>query len=402
MNSFQGPGWLPAGPPPPAVEGANVSITHLKDSVLNQSVTYNLSLGNTSTGAGGAGGNSGNMIGQATAEAFTTTIDLPSLQDMSTAIVLGGEGKGLMHDENLLPFVQQLTQASMRSFQSLPNGDFYAFYPDYFGEFDHHPAYWQIPDIEILTGDIYLNDQSLVTHQYATGDNTYPAANNDLYNEMFSTGVVTVYNAFTPGDSIISKGSNVSSVANKGGAANNGLANVMGQAEATAFVKRYGARPNVMNYPQVRSSIFEMYLAYQQFMLSWSNQFTTNFSFTFMPELYPGGKVAFPQHGLQMYISSVTHSWDYVDGFTTDAVLTAPSQVGSGNPDLPPNMVQALVNPVRATVQVVAGNRQVHPTSIDLTKQNAANAAAQATNAPFTQPFGPITTSPISSPIGQP
>jgi hypothetical protein len=69
-----------------------------------------------------------------------------------------------------------------------------------------------------------------------------------------------------------------------------------------------------------------------------------------MPEIFPGGKVAFPDHGLQMYVSSVTHSWSYEEGgFTTQAVLTAPSALpGNTNPDLPDNMVQALVEPVRA------------------------------------------------------
>lgn len=359
-NQSPGGGWLPDGAPPPSVEGAAVSTYHILPSVLNQSATYTLSLGNTSNTS-----SSGSPISRSTAEAFTAEVSFPSVQDMTTAILLGQEGKGLMHDEQLMPFVQQLAQASMRSFQSLPNGDFYAFYPDYFGEFDHHPPYWSISDIEVLTGDIYLNDSALVTHQYTVGDNTYPI-NNELFNQLFSSGVVTIYNAFTPGLGIIEENSQTAAVAKKGGSINAGLANVMGQEEAVEFVRRYGARPQVSNYPQVRSTLFEMYLAYQQFMLSWANQFRTPFSFTFMPEIYPGGKVEFPEHGIQMYVNSVTHSWDYTEGFTTDAVLMAPAQMkGSTNPDIPPNMVEALVGPIRASADITKKNKSAQTKAQD-------------------------------------
>lgn len=354
-----GGGWLPDGPPPTNVGAASVSTYHILPSVLNQSAQYTLNLGASDSS------NSGLLIDRSTAEAFTAEISFPSIQDMTTAILLGQEGKGLMHDEQLLPFVQQLAQASMRSFQSLPNGDFYAFYPDYFGEFDHHPPYWSISDIEILQGDIYLNDSSLVTHQYTVGDNTYPI-NNELFNQLFSSGVVTIYNAFTPGLGIVEENASTASVEKKGGSINSGLANVMGQEEAVEFIRRYGARPQVSNYPQVRSTLFEMYLAYQQFMLSWANQFRTPFSFTFMPEIYPGGKVEFPNHGIQMYVNSVTHSWDYTEGFTTEAVLMAPAQMkGSTNPDIPPNMVEALVGPIRAAADHTKGKKNAQTETQD-------------------------------------
>lgn len=383
-----GGGWLGNTPPMPSTSSsfgsASLHTYHIKPQILNQSTTYSLGLksGTTIPGASGSSGSSaGGTNSQSGAEAFTAELEFPSIQDMSMAIMLGSVGNGLMHDQQLLPFIQQLTSASMRSFQSLPNGDFFAFYPDYFGEFDQHPAYWAIDDVEILSGDIYLNDQSLVTHQYVVGDNTYPA-DAGMYNELFSTGVITIYNAFQPGGGIITSAadppttgstpstndttglriagapatktpskvkSNKSTSSTPSSTSDpNNTINVMDQNEAIEFVKRYGARPQVSNYPQVRSSLFEMYLAYQQFMLSWANQFRTTFQFTFMPEVYPGGKVSFPNHGLQMYVSSVTHTFDYEEGFTTDAVLTAPSQLpGAKNQDLPPDMVQALVKPIR-------------------------------------------------------
>jgi hypothetical protein len=108
-------------------------------------------------------------------------------------------------------------------------------------------------------------------------------------------------------------------------------------------------------YPLVTSTIYECLLAYQQFLLGWSRQFETPFTFTFMPELFPGGKVGFPEHGLQMFIEEVVHNWDTTNGYTTVAKLIAPSvlhpnskaPVVSGYDQLPPNMVDALIEPVR-------------------------------------------------------
>lgn len=291
--------------------------------------------GSGGAGSGGAGTTSGS------AEAFVAELQFPSVEDQVTAIALGAEHKGLMHDQSLMPFVQQVTQASMRSFQSLPNGDFYAFYPDYFGEMGHHKPYWMIRDIEILSGGINLTDDALATHVFAVGDNTWPV-NNELLNMLFSAGTVNVFNAFL-GKGIV----DAPTAKGKGD-----MGSLMNASEAVKFIQRYGARPLVQNYPMVRSPIFEMLLAYQQFLLAWSNQFKTPFTFTFMPELFPGGKVGFPDHGIQMYINSVTHEWNYEEGgFTTTADLSAPALlegVNSANfPDIPPFMVQAMVEPVQ-------------------------------------------------------
>jgi hypothetical protein len=74
--------------------------------------------------------------------------------------------------------------------------------------------------------------------------------------------------------------------------------------------------------------MFETFYAFTQFQLLWSRQFLTDFQFTFMPELYPGGVVAFPDHGVRCYLDSVTHTFDYEGGFTTQATLSAPAAHG--------------------------------------------------------------------------
>src|SRR5208283_4037337 len=113
-----------------------------------------------------------------------------------------------------------------------------------------------------------------------------------------------------------------------------GVTNLMNSNEAVEFLKRYGPRVLREEVPLVTSTIYECLLAYQQFLVGWSRQFITPFTFTFMPELFPGGKVGFPEHGLQMYIESVTHTWDTTNGYSTVANLTAPS-VLIANPQAP-------------------------------------------------------------------
>lgn len=359
---------------------------HFTTTTLGQQTTYSLGLGTavTTTPTGGTAGaassaSTDDVLSTAKAVAFTGQLDWPTVQDMVTAEILGSYGRGLMHDQQLLPFIQQLANSSMRHFQSLPNGDFFAFYPDYFGETGHRLPYWTIDDLEVLTGDIYLNDQTLVTHEYAVGDNTYPV-NDALINDLTSAGAISIFNAFLSQGLLDTQGPNASAMAT------GGTSDIMSQQTALNFLKRYGVRPKVDNFPMIRSTVFEMFMAYQQFMLAWAGQFATNFSFTFMPELYPGGKVAFSGQGLMMYINSVTHTWDYSEGFTTDAVLMAPSKWGTDNPDLPPNMVQALTGPVTVANNGAgnagfgapnAGNQNAASTSTSTATQNVAKSVGQ-------------------------
>lgn len=300
-----------------------------------------------------------NFLGAAYAASFAGSLQLPSVYDAQEAAMLGGE-RSLMNDKPLLPFIQQLTQASMRKFQSLPDGRFYAFYPDYFGEMNHHPPYWEIDDIEILDGKVELSDESLVTHMYVVGDTLNPqfGGSPDQLRSYFSNGIVTIFNAFMASDMLERDPSRAEAKdrARKENEKTNGKSSgrdtsqssnmniTMDRDEAASFLNRYGARPWREDAPMVRSVYFEMFLAYQMFLTAWARQFLTPFSFTFMPELYPGGKVGFKEHGLQMYIEEVTHTWDYTTGFTTEAVLSSPSQY-KDNKKLPPNMVRAIIDP---------------------------------------------------------
>lgn len=261
----------------------------------------------------------------AKAAAFSTFFQMPGIFDTAESQSLTGQ-RSLMNDQPLLPFIEQLCGACLRQFMSTPSGDFFAFYPDYFGGLGK-TAYWLIADIEIISGSIELSDEQLTTHVYVVGDIAGAPATAgvsgdnqvNLFDKMGTTGVVTVFNAFMADflngtdqpAGIKVDSSKYPTLAEK--------------SKAIAFLQKYGARPSYEDQITVRAPIYESFLAYQKFCLKWAEQFQTNFEFTFMPELFPGGIVAFPEHGLQCYVASVTHNCSYENGFTTTAELMAPS-----------------------------------------------------------------------------
>jgi len=319
----------------------------------------------------GAGSESANISGTATAASFLSNIQFPSVEEREAAYVLGGQSS-LMNSMPVMNMVQQVCEASLRSFQSLPNGDFYAFYPDYFGEFGHREVYWEIKNIEILSGEIELNDQTLVTHAFAIGNTTWPA-DVPLINEV-NAGVMTIFEAFTPG--ILFK-KNKSEITGREPGSKNAQSE---KEEAIAFLQRYGARPLKYEAPTVYSSLFETLLSYQQFLLAWARQFKTTFLFCFMPELFPGGKVGFPEHGIKMYVESVTHTWDLEDGFRTNAELLAPSIYktpwnAEAVAQLPENMVAALIEPLKGQVSKEPTKQKAIPPRVKIDQGGKAHAA---------------------------
>lgn len=288
----------------------------------------------------GGGGTSGISAAQAESiskgAALSAFINLPGLLETAESLSLKGE-RSLMNDEPLLPFVEQICQGSLRQFMSMPNGNFYAFIPDYFGGLTGRTAYWEIHDIEILSGEISLSDDALATHVYVVGDTGVINQEIDVFEKVQTSGVITVFNAFmadflnganTPAlEKVNRKSGKTPSLANKAAAIN--------------FLQRYGARPYYEEAPMIRSHYFETFLAYQLFCLLWSKQFITTFEFTFMPELFPGGLVSFPEHGIQCYIDEVQHSGDYENGFRTIASLSAPTALSNGNPNVNQGMIRS-------------------------------------------------------------
>ncbi len=273
----------------------------------------------------------------AKAASFATYLELPGVLDSAESMALKGE-RSLMNDQPLMPFIEQLCQASLRRFQSMPNGNFFAFYPDYFGGMNHRTPYWHIDDIEILKGHIDLSDEALATHVYVVGDTVGMWDGINTEDRASSSGVVDIFRAMAA-DFITGLPISVKKAPNDKKA-------LVTKDQTIAFLKKYGARPYYEEAPMVRSSFYELFLAYQKFCLLWSKQFLTEFEFTYMPELFPGGIIALPQHQIQMFIEEVEHQFDYESGFTTKAMLSSPAALKNGPNGVHEGMVRAhAINP---------------------------------------------------------
>lgn len=263
-----------------------------------------------------------------TAAAFSVVLEGPTAEDTREALNLQGT-KSYMNDRPLIEFIDQVCTGSMRHYMSLPDGRFYAFFPDYFGSFNHRPPYWEIDDIEITNFDIYLSDEALATHVYVVGDTMmFNSGESPLgpafLNRLFSNGVMTIFDAF--GLNWLTSTDDKSSKTFK---------------DPNAFLQKYGVRPYYEDAPYIHAPFFELFVAFQRFMFLWARQFLTKCEFTFMPELYPGGRVSFRDHGLICYVDSVKHEFDYENGFTTSANLSAPSADANSETPLSLGMIRA-------------------------------------------------------------
>ena len=324
-----GPGLAYSSGQKPSIHNGSLDPTQYVDYSNGRDENATSPTGTDDNGAEAAGVDSVDVGSIAKAAAFSTFFSMPGLFDTAESQALTGQ-RSLMNDQPLMPFIQQLSAACLRQFMSTPSGDFFAFYPDYFGGLGK-TAYWLIDDVEVISGSIELSDDNLATHVYVVGDTFYEpsgmttgSATVDNLDQIHTSGVVTVFNAFMA-DFLNGKDVPKNESADKLNVNKKAYPTLANYKDAIAFLEKYGARPYYEEQATVRAPIYEAFLAYQKFCLKWSEQFKTQFEFTFMPELFPGGIVAFPEHGLQCYVSSVTHNCSYENGFTTSAELMAPS-----------------------------------------------------------------------------
>ena len=208
----------------------------------------------------------------------------------------------------------------LREFQSGPDGSFIAWYPDYFGLYGTAPVL-SIYDIEIIDFSIYHDDTQLYTHIGVSGDPT-EVGDVSLVDWLMTNGIITIENNAVLG---LLFGTDPATIATS---MNSLLAQKVNiNTFAQQFLKRYGMRPYVDSEPMIRSELMEFMYALQEFLYLWSQQYATNVTFTFMPELYPGMIMQLAEHGLQVYVQSVTQSCSRDGGFTTSAVVTSPTRI---------------------------------------------------------------------------
>lgn len=253
------------------------------------------------------------------ASSFAARFAFPT--DIYQARFLTGD-KALMNDVSCLEGVKQFCAASLRTFRSLPDGRFLAFYPDYFGA--SREPYWNIRNIEIVDFGVQLNDEALATHVYVIGDSFY-GAGDDLMNRIKTRGVASITQQPILDTFIEPMDMEPSAQLADLPVAPEDADEYFKMMEPFTFMEHYGMRPHLEEQPLIRNPLFEFMLAWQRFMWLWSQQFATSVSFTFQPEVMAGGLIGFPDHDIQMYCETVTHNFDYASGFGTTATLTAPS-----------------------------------------------------------------------------
>jgi cell wall-associated NlpC family hydrolase len=227
--------------------------------------------------------------------------------------------RAMMNDEPILPYVSNLLGASMRSWCSAPNGDFMAWFPDYFDIWGT-AGRMDVRSIEMQDFTVEWWDQQIVTHQYVMGtphtlfdtrtgaSSANPDAGGGLYWQLTTQGIATmdfpqVFRA------------------------------IFGQDASDKFVQdylsRFGGRPNMVTIPSIQQGRPEFFMALYLFMQNWANQFRATVPMTFMPELWPGMLLRLPEFNFQAYITEVTHSFQFGRGgfFLTDAQVVAPARL---------------------------------------------------------------------------
>jgi len=220
----------------------------------------------------------------------------------------GSEEKAFINDEPLIQTVVSFSQAGLRNFQSAPNGDFIAYYPDYFG-LDGKDAVFNLEDIEMKNVQIDLNDDAMATHVYVAGSMGMEASNYGVAGWLNTKGVASVENEWlfrrmtaaaphVPGEFLQS---------------------------GAEIMKKFGARPLSQTMSSVFAGPMEFLLSVQIFMKKWAEQYATQIETTFMPEIFPGMRVHLVKHNLQVYVAEVTHAGDFENGFTTSMTIMAPS-----------------------------------------------------------------------------
>lgn len=257
-------------------------------------------------GGGVDPGSSGGSAGGGVPQNLFSYLFTPQTFQTQTANEFKGE-KAFIDGEPLINMVKSIAGAGLREFCSAPNGDFVAYYPDYWG-IDGKPAVLGLEDIELKDVRIDMSDDPLTTHVYIEGDLSQVGSSPSIENWINTAGVATVEDtwlfqrliAVAPGT--FAQG-----------------------ATGDSIMRTFGIRPLNQTFSMAGSNELELLLACKVFMLKWAQQYQTSVTMTFMPELFPGMRVVLVSRNLSVYCAAVTHTCDFEAGFSTAAVIMAPA-----------------------------------------------------------------------------
>jgi cell wall-associated NlpC family hydrolase len=271
--------------------------------------------GSGGTGAGGSGGS----LPSFAYGLFNAMFMTDQFYDPDSDLLTGD--RALINDQQLMQMVQAICSASLRNFQSSPDGDFVAYYPDYFG-IHNNATVMALYDIEMINVKVTRSDLPMATHVFALGDTT-----NGNFGGQYSAGIL-VAELSTQGVVTIDDSDIFQMLLGIDPKTNTDFS-------ASYIYKRYGARPLTKQYPSISFQSLERFQAILLFMTQWAKQYETQVEVTFMPDLFPGMRIQLAGHNLFVYVSAVTHNIDRAHGFTTTLTIMAPSTTSGGLAGLP-------------------------------------------------------------------
>jgi hypothetical protein len=253
----------------------------------------------------------------------------------------GEQEKAFINDEPLIQMVAAMAKAGLRNFASAPNGDFVAYYPDYWG-LDGKQAVLSLEDVELKNVQIDLNDDAMATHVYVAGSMDPRGSSFGAMGWLASKGVATVENNWlfqrltlaapkVPGEPMLT---------------------------GMQIMRKFGMRPLVTELAQIQSGPMEFLQAMHIFMTKWAEQYATQVEMTFMPELFPGMRVRMEGFKLQAYVTEVVHSGDFENGFTTKATIMAPSDPTLGRAVT--NLATTAEDFMSSAINIIGGTKKAY------------------------------------------
>jgi cell wall-associated NlpC family hydrolase len=316
----------------PGVNYSNSATTPAAAAAITQALGYAATTSDPNEfgpNATPSGTSTSNPTGGGTTDPFNALINVYTwgFNPSNDADIFAGP-RAMMNDEPILPFVSNLMKASMRSWCSAPNGDFMAWFPDYFNIWGI-AGIMQVRAIELQDFTVDWSDQTIVTHQYVVGVPTAlfdtssgdfsafdPTGNTGQLNwELTTQGIATmdfpqIFRAIFGQDAT--------------------------QEFVNNYLSRFGGRPSMETIPTIEQGRPEFFMALYLFMQRWAGQFQASVPMTFMPELWPGMLLQLPEFNFQAYIMSVQHSFQFGPngGFTTQAQICAPARITQTENDI--------------------------------------------------------------------
>ena len=268
-----------------------------------------------------------------------------SMQNVAEAEMLRGQ-RALANDEPVFNSIKTACNASMRSFMSLADGRFCAFYPDYYGLYEGCNAtpFLELENIDLVNLTVTQSDKNFYSHVFVPSTDY----SGKTLSYIYSMGVVSIESDTAARVSEVAANSDsiTSEVSDSVSAILSKLINIPEGEEwrytPKELYRRYGARPakgyslgslgsivDSMSSESEDSSTKPQYIlpflaALYEFMYQWGQQNEVRLEITFQPSLFPGCRIKLKGFDVSFFVQSVSHSMSYESGFTTTASCICP------------------------------------------------------------------------------